>query len=254
MATRMRSPNYPSISLQDAIERVNKIYLKTQKHQTDPLVIAQILGYTSLNGGSITVISNLKKYGLLDDVGKQLKVSHDALSILFDPKDSAAYAEAIRTAALAPALFLEMHNLYGITPPSDEVLKSFLIKKGFSHTAVDAPIRSYRDTMELVAALPDEYNEKPDVKGDDNLNMNQEQAGNVPKKAPEVGGNPPNDAASNLLTLGVNAKNDMRQDVFSLDEGTVVLQWPAQMSADSYEDFESWIQLQLRKIKRSITS
>jgi hypothetical protein len=43
-----------------------------------------------------------------------------------------------------------------------------------------------------------------------------------------------------------------RQDVFSLDEGVVVLQWPEKMSPESYEDFESWIQLQLRKIKRSI--
>lgn len=43
-----------------------------------------------------------------------------------------------------------------------------------------------------------------------------------------------------------------RQDVFSLDEGQVILQWPSQLSAESYEDFESWIQLQLRKIKRSI--
>lgn len=43
-----------------------------------------------------------------------------------------------------------------------------------------------------------------------------------------------------------------RQDVFSLNEGQVILQWPAQLSAESYEDFESWIQLQLRKIKRSI--
>lgn len=43
-----------------------------------------------------------------------------------------------------------------------------------------------------------------------------------------------------------------RQDIFSLNEGQVILQWPAQLSAESYEDFESWIQLQLRKIKRSI--
>ncbi len=43
-----------------------------------------------------------------------------------------------------------------------------------------------------------------------------------------------------------------RQDTFSLDEGMVILQWPATLSSDSYEDFESWIQLQLKKIKRSV--
>lgn len=45
----------------------------------------------------------------------------------------------------------------------------------------------------------------------------------------------------------------VRQDVFNLDEGPVVLNYPAKMSAESFEDFEGWIQLQLKKIKRGIT-
>ena len=40
------------------------------------------------------------------------------------------------------------------------------------------------------------------------------------------------------------------QDKFSLDEGSVILQWPTKMSVDSYNDFEAWIELELRKIKR----
>ncbi len=44
----------------------------------------------------------------------------------------------------------------------------------------------------------------------------------------------------------------IRQDVFTLDEGTAMLQWPATLSSTSYEDFKDWIELQLRKIKRSI--
>jgi len=43
-----------------------------------------------------------------------------------------------------------------------------------------------------------------------------------------------------------------RQDTFSLDEGIAILQWPANLSEASYEDFESWIQLQLKKIKRTV--
>ena len=43
-----------------------------------------------------------------------------------------------------------------------------------------------------------------------------------------------------------------KQDTFTLDEGPVVLQWPSQLSETSYEDFKDWIELQLRKIKRSI--
>lgn len=43
-----------------------------------------------------------------------------------------------------------------------------------------------------------------------------------------------------------------KQDVFSLDEGQVVLQWPTNMSEESFEDFQAWIELQLRKIGRSV--
>lgn len=35
-----------------------------------------------------------------------------------------------------------------------------------------------------------------------------------------------------------------------LDEGQVVLQWPKNMSPDSFEDFEDWIGLVLRKTNR----
>ncbi|MEP7043845.1 MAG: hypothetical protein ABI843_12330 [Dokdonella sp.] len=47
-------------------------------------------------------------------------------------------------------------------------------------------------------------------------------------------------------------KRATKQDVFSLDEGEVVLQWPDGMSQDSYDDFKTWIDLQLKKIARSV--
>lgn len=48
-------------------------------------------------------------------------------------------------------------------------------------------------------------------------------------------------------------KAGTKQDVFSLDEGQVVLQWPEGMSETSYADFKDWIDLQLRKIGRNLT-
>lgn len=43
-----------------------------------------------------------------------------------------------------------------------------------------------------------------------------------------------------------------KQDNFSVDEGIIVLQWPQQMSANSFQDFEDWMEIQMRKIKRTI--
>jgi hypothetical protein len=43
----------------------------------------------------------------------------------------------------------------------------------------------------------------------------------------------------------------MKQDVFSLAEGEVVLSWPTPLSADSVEDLKAWLQIMERKITRS---
>lgn len=44
----------------------------------------------------------------------------------------------------------------------------------------------------------------------------------------------------------------MKEDVFSLREGDVTLQWPETLSAESYQDLEDWTKLLLRKIKRAV--
>ena len=81
---RVRSPNYPSLSLPSAIDAARKIYDKEHTHKADPEVMAKALGYSGMNGASATALSALKKYGLLLDEGKQLKISADALTILVD--------------------------------------------------------------------------------------------------------------------------------------------------------------------------
>jgi hypothetical protein len=43
------------------------------------------------------------------------------------------------------------------------------------------------------------------------------------------------------------------QATFPLQEGMATLRWPENLSASSFEDFEGWIQLVLRKAKRSIS-
>jgi hypothetical protein len=44
----------------------------------------------------------------------------------------------------------------------------------------------------------------------------------------------------------------MNEDVFTLEEGTVVLQWPQHLSRESYTDFEQWLLLIARKAERAI--
>jgi len=158
---RVRSPNYPAIGLPEAIERARKIYEKEHTHKAASDVVAKAIGYSGLNGKSLTVISALKKYGLLEEAGKDLRISQAALTILVDPPNSQERISAIRKAATEPTLFAELQKQYGDTLPSDENLRSYLLKRNFGLGAVDVPIRAYRETMSLVTGLPRENNKTP---------------------------------------------------------------------------------------------
>jgi hypothetical protein len=46
----------------------------------------------------------------------------------------------------------------------------------------------------------------------------------------------------------------MRQAIFTLDEGDVVLSFPSNLSAEGYKDLEEYLQIFLRKAKRRANS
>jgi hypothetical protein len=56
-----------------------------------------------------------------------------------------------------------------------------------------------------------------------------------------------------VTIIDEDGKPGMKEDVFSLKEGDVVLQYPERLSSASYEDFSAWAQIILRKIKRSVS-
>jgi hypothetical protein len=150
--TKTRSPNYPAIGLGEAVQRIQPIYEKEFKHPADREVIAAHLGYSGLNGASWALTSALIKYGLLEAVGKQLKVSEDAIDVIIHPKGAEERVEAVERMAFLPTLFNELRTLYGDTPPSDNNLMAYLIKNNFNPKSVGDVIRSYRDTLEFVEA------------------------------------------------------------------------------------------------------
>lgn len=142
-----RSPNYPIISLADAVGRVQLIYEKERQHPADKLVVAKALGYGSLNGLSRSIVSALVKFGLLTETKDQLKVSLEALDILLHSAGEPERVAAIQRAAYMPPLFSELRATFDNSLPSDENLRAFLVKKGFNPNTVSNVIRAYRDTV-----------------------------------------------------------------------------------------------------------
>jgi hypothetical protein len=145
-----RSPNYPIISLPDAVARVQAIYERERQHLADREVVAKALGFGSLNGASRGIISALRKFGLLAEEGDQLKVSTEALDVILHSTGNPLRASALQKALILPPLFSELRATFGATLPSDENMRAYLIKRGFNPNTVSNVIRSYRDSVSMV--------------------------------------------------------------------------------------------------------
>jgi hypothetical protein len=48
------------------------------------------------------------------------------------------------------------------------------------------------------------------------------------------------------------AEVGMKQEVFAMNEGDVVITWPESISAESFEDFSDWMKILLRKVQRNV--
>lgn len=282
--SKPRSPNYPSIGLDEAVGGVQKIYKADYKNKVDKVVVAKHLGYSGINGKSLGVISALSKFGLLEGRG-DLKVTDDAVVILVDPKSSLARQQAIRRAAARPALFAQLQTHFGGVMPSAENLSAYLQKNGFNPQAAHLAGKTFRDTM---AFITQECGDAPTsdatpavkvgdyvqwesqgvyqfdvakkvvsfsddkafafVEGEstgipvDQLAQAEPPAAGSPRVLPPL--SPHTHSGSGKPTPGT------AREVFSLEEGEAVLQFPTTLNADGVQELEDWLVLVVKKLKR----
>ena len=81
---RIRSPNYPAISLQEAINRVGQVHAKERQHPAAKDVAIKGMGYGGVHGTSLGALSAALKYGLLAQSGdsEDYQVTDRAVAIL----------------------------------------------------------------------------------------------------------------------------------------------------------------------------
>jgi hypothetical protein len=140
---KLRSPNYPAVSLAAARDTVRKLYAKEGGASVTPDVAVKSMGYQGLTGPSRSRLAALKKYGLLEDAAGKVRVSPLALTILHGPPDE--QQRALREAAVKPELFRELSEIGG----SDENLRYELLRNGFTLEGATRAISAYRETMSL---------------------------------------------------------------------------------------------------------
>ena len=85
--TKHRSPNYPRLAFDVALNKTKIIYEHQHKRTESSEIIANALGYTSAsNGTSKAVMAALKYYGLLEPAGDGLRVSEDGIRVFELPR------------------------------------------------------------------------------------------------------------------------------------------------------------------------
>jgi len=156
MANVSRSPNYPSMSLGDAIESIRKVYTEEKRAKFPRMSLANHLGYSSLNGRALSKIGAIRAYGLLDGREDALSVSPTAIALLSAPKDSEDYRLALHEAFNAPPLFARIAAAHEETP-SPQTLRWWLEKEGYVGDAADKALKVYLDSSEVVNSYEEAY-------------------------------------------------------------------------------------------------
>lgn len=152
---KLRSPNYPAVGLDDAVQAARAIWDKEKRTAVPAEVIAKAWGYSSLSGQPRTKIGALRKYGLLEERNGKLALSELGIRAVHHPAGSAEHLEAIQEAALRPDIFRELATTH--LDASDTALRSHLVvDRRFSDAGAAQVIKAFRDTMETasVQAVP----------------------------------------------------------------------------------------------------
>lgn len=171
MAGKMRSPNYPALSLTQAVQAADKLWKAEKRTPVSHETAAQALGFKSLSGPARVSIGALRQYGFIEKADKgQVRLSGAAIAALHGNPDEKQ--TALRRAALTPALFKELAEHYG--DASDGAIRSYLItKKQFAEDGAKKAAKAFRDTLTLAKPeasgyTQDEKSEEPeDMLGND---------------------------------------------------------------------------------------
>jgi len=228
---KVRSPNYPNLSLGPALEALRAAFKSENRNKMSRLVLAKHLGYNSLNGRALGKIGAVRAYGLLDGSGDELRISDDAVVALNAPKGSPERSAALGRLALKPTLFQELRKDFPDTMPSLENLKFSLVKRQFTPDAAEKAAKSYLATMNLVAGIPDAYNPQEDEEGDDMEPVTPIVTSQMPRKQAIIAGERElksgllgKETRFRLLVTGAVGAKELERLIASLDLDKKILE------------------------------
>lgn len=132
---RIRSPNYPFISLEKSLKYAEIIYQNQKRYAVPMESVAKDWGFssaiTSFMGQHVAALSS---FGLIDIEGgkdnKKIKISDLTFNILIDKRPESKERENLtKEAALKPDIFQSIYNTYPNGLPAEHTLEYDLVSK-----------------------------------------------------------------------------------------------------------------------------
>ena len=152
----VRGPGYPSLSLEEAVTRLNQLRdANLARTTTNSLSVCTVWGLSSKSGTARAVLASLNHYDLMEyesrGKGKNVRLTELARRIIFDKvPNSKERTAALQQAALAPTYHQKLWEKYHADLPPDHVIETYLILEcKFSDTGAQALVRQYRSTLEF---------------------------------------------------------------------------------------------------------
>ena len=154
MVVRHRSPNYPGVDLEAAIEAATTLYSQVKRNEFTPEDATKAWGYISTSGPVRVKLAALRRFGMLEGKkGENPSLSRLGLSFVLRNKSSREYQEALRHAATNPPLFAKA--MEAKPNASDSALREWLLMdQNFSDEGAGRFVEVFRSTM-LLAGLED---------------------------------------------------------------------------------------------------
>jgi len=147
---KVRSPNYPRVTIIKALDYLSRMHNRDRTEFVDEETIARDLGYKSVSGASIPLLSALKKYLLLDEKERRFRLSDRARKLLELPENSRERAEILEEIAFAPEIFNNIFNRFNYKLPQYEEFENYLEIKGFVLNTIPKVFDIYKQNLKEV--------------------------------------------------------------------------------------------------------
>lgn len=150
---RVRSPSYPYINLETAVDKLQTMYDFTHK---TPVMVATMLPHwgfeTGKSANGMKLIAALKSFGLIDTSGKKdqrkIEITDTGFKIINLEMGSESRNQLIKECALKPEMYQYMWNYYEELPHFEAIKSHLVVDKRFNGTAVKGFLNDYKRTIE----------------------------------------------------------------------------------------------------------